>query len=167
MMMGHETLQMIHDRYYSCIKNDQRNDGIAVMEKAHQPRDGENGGPSGEKGGPKRPKTKTGERRQSPIPCNHWLSCLMSGAEGGSRPIGTNPPPAPTYNPLILLGFYFQGTILTFDVVYSVCVYALPLNCSSDYHEDWSNAMPCALIFLPLPRCNRRLGCLLVDRRLP
>jgi len=36
-MMGHETLQMIHDRYYSYIKNYQRNDGSAFMEKVYQP----------------------------------------------------------------------------------------------------------------------------------
>ncbi len=36
-MMGHETLQMIHDRYYSYIKNYQRDDGSAFMEKVYQP----------------------------------------------------------------------------------------------------------------------------------
>lgn len=35
-MMGHETLQMIHDRYYSYIKNYQRDDGSAFMEKVYQ-----------------------------------------------------------------------------------------------------------------------------------
>jgi len=35
-MMGHETLQMIHDRYYSYIKNYQREDGSAFMEKVYQ-----------------------------------------------------------------------------------------------------------------------------------
>ena len=57
-MMGHETLQMIHDRYYSYIKNYQRNDGSAFMEKVYQPLDGENGGASGEKGGPKEAQDK-------------------------------------------------------------------------------------------------------------
>ena len=35
-MMGHETLQMIHDRYYSYIKNYQRNDGSAFMENVYR-----------------------------------------------------------------------------------------------------------------------------------
>ena len=34
-MMGHETLQMIHDRYYSYIKNYQRDDGRAFMENVY------------------------------------------------------------------------------------------------------------------------------------
>jgi integrase len=34
-MMGHETLQMIHDRYYSYIKNYQRDDGSAFMENVY------------------------------------------------------------------------------------------------------------------------------------
>jgi len=34
-MMGHETLQMIHERYYSYIKNYQRNDGNAFMEDVY------------------------------------------------------------------------------------------------------------------------------------
>ena len=34
-MMGHETLQMIHERYYSYIKNYQRADGSAFMEKVY------------------------------------------------------------------------------------------------------------------------------------
>lgn len=34
-MMGHETLQMIHDRYYCHIKNYQRDDGSAFMEKVY------------------------------------------------------------------------------------------------------------------------------------
>ena len=37
-MMGHETLQMIHERYYSHIKNYQRNDGSAFMENVYKPR---------------------------------------------------------------------------------------------------------------------------------
>ncbi len=32
-MMGHESLQMIHDKYYSHIKNYQRDEGSAFMEK--------------------------------------------------------------------------------------------------------------------------------------
>ena len=36
-MMGHETLQMIHDRYYSYIKNYQREDGSAFMQKVYLP----------------------------------------------------------------------------------------------------------------------------------
>ena len=34
-MLGHDSLQMIHDRYYSHIKNYQRNDGSAFMEKVY------------------------------------------------------------------------------------------------------------------------------------
>ncbi len=49
-MMGHETLQMIHDRYYSYIKNYQRDDGSAFMEKVYQPseKSGEEGAELGE-----------------------------------------------------------------------------------------------------------------------
>jgi integrase len=36
-MMGHETLQMIHERYYSYIKNYRRADGSAFMEKVYKP----------------------------------------------------------------------------------------------------------------------------------
>jgi integrase len=35
-MMGYETLQMIHDRYYSYIKNYQRDDGRAFMENVYK-----------------------------------------------------------------------------------------------------------------------------------
>jgi len=34
-MMGHETLQMIHEKYYSYIKNYQRDDGKAFMEDVY------------------------------------------------------------------------------------------------------------------------------------
>jgi integrase len=36
-MMGHETLQMIHERYYSHIRNYQRADGSAFMERVYKP----------------------------------------------------------------------------------------------------------------------------------
>jgi len=36
-MMGHETLQMVHEKYYSFIKNYQRDDGRAFMEKVYGP----------------------------------------------------------------------------------------------------------------------------------
>jgi hypothetical protein len=36
-MMGHETLQMIHERSYSYIKNYQRANGSAFMEKVYKP----------------------------------------------------------------------------------------------------------------------------------
>jgi integrase len=36
-MMGHETLQMIHDRYYSYIKNYQRDDGSAFIQNVYYP----------------------------------------------------------------------------------------------------------------------------------
>jgi len=34
-MMGHETLQMIHEKYYFNIKNYQRNDDKAFMENVY------------------------------------------------------------------------------------------------------------------------------------
>jgi integrase len=34
-MMGHESLQMIHEKYYSHIKNYQRDEGSAFMEKVY------------------------------------------------------------------------------------------------------------------------------------
>jgi len=34
-MMGHETLQMIHERYYPYIKNYQRDEGKAFMENVY------------------------------------------------------------------------------------------------------------------------------------
>jgi integrase len=36
-MMGHETLKMILERYYSYIKNYQRDDGAAFMENVYGP----------------------------------------------------------------------------------------------------------------------------------
>jgi integrase len=36
-MMGHETLQMIYERYYSYIKNYKRDDGSAFMENVYEP----------------------------------------------------------------------------------------------------------------------------------
>ena len=36
-MMGHETLQMVHEKYYSFIKNYQRENGGAFMEKVYDP----------------------------------------------------------------------------------------------------------------------------------
>lgn len=36
-MMGHETLQMIYERYYSYIKNYERDEGSAFMEKVYTP----------------------------------------------------------------------------------------------------------------------------------
>ncbi len=32
-MMGHETMQMIYEKYYSYIKNYERNEGSAFMER--------------------------------------------------------------------------------------------------------------------------------------
>jgi integrase len=48
-MMGHETLQMIHERYYSYIKNYQRADGSAFMEKVYNACAEPNESPQGEK----------------------------------------------------------------------------------------------------------------------
>ncbi len=36
-MMGHETLQMIYEKYYSYIKNYERDEGSAFMEKVFTP----------------------------------------------------------------------------------------------------------------------------------
>jgi len=36
-MMGHESLKMILERYYSYIKNYERDDGQAFMEKVYKP----------------------------------------------------------------------------------------------------------------------------------
>ena len=36
-MMGHEILKMILERYYSYIKNYERDDGLAFMEKVYRP----------------------------------------------------------------------------------------------------------------------------------
>ncbi len=36
-MMGHETLKMILERYYSYIRNYQRDDGSAFMENVYDP----------------------------------------------------------------------------------------------------------------------------------
>ena len=36
-MMGHETLQMIYEKYYSYIKNYERDEGSAFMERVYNP----------------------------------------------------------------------------------------------------------------------------------
>jgi hypothetical protein len=36
-MIGHETLQMIHERHYSHTRNYQRQDGSSFMEKVYKP----------------------------------------------------------------------------------------------------------------------------------
>ena len=53
-MMGHETLQMIHDRYYSYIKNYQRDDGSAFMENVYNPINGQKADDKSEKCGTNR-----------------------------------------------------------------------------------------------------------------
>jgi integrase len=40
-MMGHSNLKMIHERYYSYIKNYQRDDGAAFMANVYAARTGE------------------------------------------------------------------------------------------------------------------------------
>jgi integrase len=65
-MMGHETLQMIMDRYYSYIKNYQRDDGNAFMENVYGPslESGQNDPQAGketENFTPNLHQTKTGE----------------------------------------------------------------------------------------------------------
>ena len=46
-MMGHVSLKMIHERYYSYIKNYQRDDGAAFMNNVYGP----NAAPDDEAGG--------------------------------------------------------------------------------------------------------------------
>jgi len=64
-MMGHETLQMIHDSYYSYIKNYQREDESAFMEKVYQSsekwgKEGTELGGSSRKGDPNVPQKERG-----------------------------------------------------------------------------------------------------------
>jgi integrase len=69
-MMGHETLQMIHDRYYSHIKNYQRDDGSAFMENVYNASKNRRIEGCDEKSGPNEPQTKNGElvhKANSPI----------------------------------------------------------------------------------------------------
>jgi integrase len=37
-MMGHETMQMIYEKYYSYIKNYDRDEGSAFMERVFNPK---------------------------------------------------------------------------------------------------------------------------------
>jgi len=60
-MMGHETLQMIHDRYYSYIKNYQRDDGSAFMQNVYHPTNGQKPDDSDEKCSPNVPQVENGE----------------------------------------------------------------------------------------------------------
>jgi integrase len=66
-MMGHETLQMIHERYYSYIKNYQRADGSAFMEKVYNSCTGPNESAQGEKSTVKKfaPNLHQEEKRES------------------------------------------------------------------------------------------------------
>ena len=69
-MMGCKTLQMIHDRYYSYIKNYQRDDGSAFMENVYAPSNNRKTERCDEKSGPNEPQTKNGElahKANSPI----------------------------------------------------------------------------------------------------
>mgnify|MGYP001039594437 CR=1 FL=1 len=36
-MMGHKTLQMIHENYYSYVKDYRKDEGSAFMEKVYEP----------------------------------------------------------------------------------------------------------------------------------
>ena len=60
-MMGHETLQMIHDRYYSYIKNYQRDDGSAFMENVYNPISSPKPDDTDEKCGPNVAQIENGE----------------------------------------------------------------------------------------------------------
>jgi hypothetical protein len=69
-MMGCKTLQMIHDRYYSYIKNYQRDDGSAFMENVYNASKNRRIEGCDEKSGPNEPQTKNGElahKANSPI----------------------------------------------------------------------------------------------------
>jgi len=60
-MMGHETLQMIHDRYYLYIKNYRRDDGSAFMENVYNVSKSLELNDVDEKGAPNVPQMENGE----------------------------------------------------------------------------------------------------------
>jgi integrase len=60
-MMGHETLQMIHDRYYLFIKKYRRDDGSAFMENVYCASKSLELDDTDEKGGPNVPQMKNGK----------------------------------------------------------------------------------------------------------
>ena len=60
-MMGHETMQMIYEKYYSYIKNYERNEGSAFMERVYTPAAEKNEADPGKasaEGTPKGPQNK-------------------------------------------------------------------------------------------------------------
>jgi len=75
-MMGHESLKMILERYYSYIKNYQRDDGSAFMDNVYHPSVKEDGETpdKDEKSENFTPNLHQNEKRELdkfPIPCNH------------------------------------------------------------------------------------------------
>ncbi len=80
-MMGHESLKMILERYYSYIKNYQRDEGSAFMENVYYPSVKENDETSDEdeKSENFTPNLHQNEKRKlehSPISCNHRVNKL-------------------------------------------------------------------------------------------
>jgi integrase len=75
-MMGHESLKMILERYYSFIKNYQRDDGSAFMDNVYKPsvKETDKTSDEDEKSENFTPNLHQNEKRkleQSPISCNH------------------------------------------------------------------------------------------------
>jgi len=65
-MMGHETLQMIHERYYSYIRNYQRDDGSAFMENVYNTINSQKTDDIDEKRAPNEPQTENREKMVKP-----------------------------------------------------------------------------------------------------
>ena len=65
--MGHESLKMILERYYSYIKNYERDDGLAFMEKVYGPSQNHQEQEEGEGGTAKNltPNLPQNEKRES------------------------------------------------------------------------------------------------------
>lgn len=90
-MMGHETLQMIYERYYSHIKNYERDEGSAFMERVYKPTfKDENGSDASvmpidcEKGPQKYPKRKNRELGHIPNSLSSQTKKhIKNGAEAG------------------------------------------------------------------------------------
>jgi hypothetical protein len=66
-MMGHESLKMILERYYSFIKNYERDDGLAFMEKVYRPSQNHQKQEEGEEGKSENltPNLSQNEKRES------------------------------------------------------------------------------------------------------
>jgi hypothetical protein len=78
-MMDHETLQMIHNRYYCHIKNYERDDGSAFIEKVYN---------ACLKPGERRPESVVESKKLDPN--------LTQAIKTGNQAVG----PTPRYSPL-------------------------------------------------------------------